>query len=60
MFKLYIAALLLCTVNFNTLSQVNPQTWGKVPYVSPEIHADHSVTFRLSAPAAKEVQLSAT
>ncbi|WP_321424192.1 alpha/beta hydrolase-fold protein [uncultured Bacteroides sp.] len=58
--KLCICLLSLCAVNSNLLSQVNPQVWGKAPYVSPDIHADHSVTFRISTPAAKEVLLSAS
>ncbi len=59
-FKLCICVLSLCAFQLNVLSQINPQIWGKAPYVSPEVHADHSVTFRISTPAAKEVLLSAS
>ena len=31
--------------------------WGAAPVVSPEIHPDHTVTFRLKAPKARQVQL---
>ena len=31
--------------------------WGSAPVVSPEVHADHTVTFRLKAPKARRVQL---
>ena len=31
--------------------------WGSAPVVSPEVHSDHTVTFRLKAPKARQVQL---
>ena len=32
--------------------------WGKAPVVSPEIHADGTVTFRIEAAKAGKVQLT--
>ena len=32
--------------------------WGGAPLVSPEIHGDHTVTFRLKAPKAVKVQVT--
>ena len=32
--------------------------WGGAPVVSPEIHSDNSVTFRLNAPGAQSVQVT--
>ena len=32
--------------------------WGQSPYLSPEINADNTVTFRLKAPKAVRVQLT--
>jgi len=32
--------------------------WGAAPVVSPEIHPDNTVTFRLKAPKADKVQVT--
>lgn len=44
--------LLLCTVAF-----AQQAIWGGQPLTSPEIHDDHTVTFRLYAPKAVKVQI---
>jgi enterochelin esterase family protein len=49
----FTAVLLLCIVRIETHAQQNP-------LVSPEIHTDNSVTFRIYAPKAEEVQLRGT
>jgi len=53
-FRLFIVLMLL--VHFAT-AQENLDFNSQKPIVSPEIHADYSVTFRLLAPRALEVKL---
>ena len=45
--------MLMCTVAF-----AQQALWGVAPVVSPEIHNDHTVTFRLKAPKAVKVQVT--
>ena len=47
------AFLLMCTVAF-----AQQALWGVAPVVSPEIHDDNTVTFRLKAPKAVKVQVT--
>ena len=47
------ALLLMCTVAF-----AQQALWGVAPVVSPEIHDDNTVTFRLKAPKAVKVQVT--
>ena len=47
------ALMLMCTVAF-----AQQALWGVAPVVSPEIHYDHTVTFRLKAPKAVKVQVT--
>jgi len=37
---------------------VQAQAWGRKPILSPEIHPDNTVTFRIFAPAADSIKLS--
>ena len=50
----FIAAIILCSMA--TFAQ--QALFGGVPIVSPEVKADHTVTFRISAPAADSVQIT--
>lgn len=45
--------LLICTVTF-----AQQALWGGAPVVSPEIHDNNTVTFRLKAPEASKVQVT--
>ena len=47
------ALLLMCTVAF-----AQQALWGVAPVVSPEVHDDNTVTFRLKAPKAVKVQVT--
>ncbi|MCD8080244.1 MAG: esterase [Bacteroides sp.] len=47
------ALLLMCAVTF-----AQQALWGGAPVVSPEVHPDHTVTFRLKAPKATQVQVT--
>src|ERR1700752_4103030 len=47
-----VMMILLAGTNSSSSAQTPP-----APLVSPEIHADHRVTFRLRAPNAKEVRV---
>lgn len=49
----FLNALMLCAVSYSQQA-----LWGAQDIVSPEIHADNSVTFRLAAPDAVKVELS--
>lgn len=50
----FIMACLLA----NTLLFAQQALWGGAPVVSPEIHSDNRVTFRLKAPNAKTVEVT--
>ena len=47
------AALLMCAATW-----AQQALWGGAPVVSPEIHSDNTVTFRLKAPKAVKVQVT--
>lgn len=47
------ALLLMCTFAF-----AQQALWGGAPVVSPEIHDNNTVTFRLKAPKAIKVQVT--
>lgn len=47
------ALLLMCAMTF-----AQQALWGGAPVVSPEIHDDNTVTFRLKAPKAVKVQVT--
>jgi enterochelin esterase-like enzyme len=49
-----IAAFLL----FSTVTFAQQALFGGAPIVSPEVKADHTVTFRIQAPAANSVQIT--
>lgn len=48
-----VVAMLLCTFSF-----AQQALWGGAPVVSPEIHDNNTVTFRLKAPKAVKVQVT--
>lgn len=48
-----VIGLLICASSF-----AQQALWGTLPIVSPEIHEDNTVTFRLKAPKAVKVQLT--
>lgn len=48
--------VLMCFISVNTRAQ--QALFGTQPVVSPEIHADRSVTFRILAPQANEVKIA--
>lgn len=48
-----IIALLMCAMTF-----AQQALWGGAPVISPEIHNNNSVTFRLNAPKAEKVQVT--
>lgn len=50
----FLAALMLVGM----VAFAQQALWGNAPIVSPEIHADHTVTFRLRAPKAVKVQVT--
>lgn len=52
--------IILTSILIGTLAGANAQQalWGGEKVVSPEIHPDNTVTFRLAAPHAKEVTVS--
>ncbi len=52
---LFIIALLVMT-NINTFAQ--QALWGAASIISPEVKPDHTVTFRIQAPAADSVQIT--
>lgn len=52
-FSFFAMALLMCTITF-----AQQALWGGAPVVSPEIHSDNTVTFRLKAPKAVRVQIT--
>ncbi|MBR6433709.1 MAG: esterase [Bacteroides sp.] len=52
-FSLLLALLLMCAITF-----AQQALWGGAPVVSPEIHDDNTVTFRLKAPKAMKVQVT--
>jgi len=51
----FIIALLVMT-NMNTFAQ--QALWGAAHIISPEVKTDHTVTFRIQAPAADSVQIT--
>lgn len=53
--KISVLAALLFIYSFTSAQQA---LWGGGNIISPQIHDDHSVTFRLSAPHAKSVQVT--
>lgn len=53
--KLIVLSALVLT---GLLAHAQQALWSSAPVVSPEIHDDHTVTFRLKAPKAVKVQLT--
>ncbi len=51
--SIFTIALLICTMTY-----AQEALWGGSAVVSPEIHADNTVTFRLLAPHAEKVQVT--
>lgn len=49
----FVISLLFCASSF-----AQQALWGTLPIVSPEIHEDNTVTFRLKAPKAVKVQVT--
>ena len=48
----------LCFLGLSAQAQQN-LNWGQgAPVVSPEVHADNTVTFRMTAPQAQSVQIT--
>jgi enterochelin esterase family protein len=54
--KLLIVLTFFAFANMNVSAQ--QALWGAAPIVSPEVKADHTVTFRIQAPAADSVQIT--
>jgi enterochelin esterase family protein len=54
--QLLFVLLISAMSNFNLLAQ--QALFGAAPIVSPEVKADHSVIFRIQAPAADSVQIT--
>ena len=54
--KYFFLTLLLATIAHSIDAQQN--LFGGSPIISPEIHSDNTVTFRLLAPDAKVVKIS--
>lgn len=54
--KRILTLAVLAAASLGTLAQ--QALWGQPPYLSPEINADNTVTFRLKAPKAVRVQLT--
>ena len=48
-----VVVMLLCTFTY-----AQQALWGSAPVVSPEIHDNNTVTFRLKAPKATKVQVT--
>ena len=53
--KLSFLVILLLWCTFSSAQQA---LWGGAPIVSPEIHDNNAVTFRLKAPKAVKVQVT--
>ena len=51
-------SLLAITLLMCTLASAQEALWGGAPVVSPEIHDNNTVTFRLKAPKAVRVQVT--
>jgi 1,4-alpha-glucan branching enzyme len=49
----FLIALLICASGY-----AQQALWGGETIISPEIHDDNSVTFRLNAPNAKKVEIT--
>ena len=49
----FAALVLMCAMSY-----AQQALWGVAPVVSPEIHDDNTVTFRLKAPKAVKVQVT--
>lgn len=54
--KLLIVFTFFAFANVNISAQ--QALWGAAPIISPEVKADHTVTFRIQAPAADSVQIA--
>ena len=48
----------LCLATLTTCCFAQQNLFGEQPPLSPEVHSDHSVTFRLMAPKAESVQIT--
>ncbi|MCX4261722.1 MAG: alpha/beta hydrolase-fold protein [Alistipes sp.] len=53
--KIFLSAAMLLTCSLAFAQQA---LWGVAPVVSPEIHEDNTVTFRLKAPEASRVEVT--
>lgn len=53
--KLLLSVLMAATV---LVAPAQQAIWGVLPFLSPEVNPDNSVTFRLSAPDAKSVRVT--
>ena len=53
-----LAVLLVLSSSLQVHAQENLQSGGSKEIISPEIHADNSVTFRLTAPTANDVSVT--
>lgn len=51
-------SILFAILLVGTISHAQQALWGNSTIVSPEIHDDHTVTFRLQAPKAAKVQVT--
>lgn len=54
--KLFIILTFFALANMNTFAQ--QALWGAAPIISPEVKADHTVTFRIQAADADSVQIT--
>ena len=48
----FVVGMLMCMSTF-----AQQALWGSAPVLSPEVHENHTVTFRLRAPKAVKVQI---
>ena len=55
---LQFAFMIVAAAGFAQEPKLNPNRPLVAPVVSPDIHEDHSITFRLSAPSAPAIQLT--
>lgn len=53
--KIVLSAAMLL---IGSLACAQQALWGMAPVVSPEVHSDNTVTFRLKAPNAAKVQVT--
>ena len=56
--RIHTALVLVATLLVTLPALAQQALWGASPIISPEIHDDNTVTFRLNAPGATQVQIT--